>query len=109
MNYKEDYIDFIIEQLMPWGEVKRLYMLEGCVLTRNGLMFALIGDGRLRIRGSKTNREMFIQAGVLSVDDEVETSDRPFYLVPDAVINNQQELIRWANSAYQVCLESPDE
>lgn len=105
MSKISGYLDYVLDQLSDFGDVVPRRMFGGIGLFRGGLMFALIDNDILYFKVDDSNR------------GDYEASDcgpfRPFkdkktvmqyYEVPVDVIEDRDELGRWAGRAYAVAL-----
>ncbi|MGH8131503.1 MAG: TfoX/Sxy family protein [Steroidobacteraceae bacterium] len=106
MSVSDDFRDFVIEQLAPAGRVTSRLMFGGIGLYLDGLFFALIDDDTLYFKTDDSNRARYEQAGSRPF---CPFPDRPtqamaYCQVPAEVLEDAEELARWAREALAVAL-----
>lgn len=102
------YGEYIAEQLSAWGDIVIKGMFGGFGVYRDGLMFALIADDQLYFKVDDSNRRDFEQAGSVKFTYEAkgETMALSYWLVPAEVIDDRDEISRWAEKAYEVAVNA---
>jgi TfoX/Sxy family transcriptional regulator of competence genes len=63
MAVSDEFIDYVIDQLLAWGEVSARKMFGGAGLYCDGRMFGLIADDVAYLKVDDSNREDFVKAG----------------------------------------------
>lgn len=100
---RDTYLQFVLEQLAPvGGEITARAMMGGQTLYCDGIVFALIGHGALHLKADAENRPMFEARGLPAFQPD--PKERPeavlqYYLVPADVLEDREELARWAREA----------
>lgn len=96
----DSYVEFVLEQLAPLGTITARSMMGGKTLYCHGTIFALIGHGAVYLKADDGNRPMFDARGLPAFrPDENEPGTMSYYLVPADVLENRDELARWATQA----------
>ena len=101
MAVSRGYQDYILDLLGPLDPVPRR-MFSGVGLFRDGVMFGLMVRDVLYFRVDDTTRERFENAGsrpfsYMRGDREVSLS--AYYLVPEDLLDRQDELLQWARDS----------
>ena len=96
----DSYAEFVLEQLAPLGTITARAMMGGKTLYCDGTIFALIGNGALYLKADAENRPEFEARGWPAFrPDENAPGTMSYYLVPADVLENRDELTRWAAEA----------
>lgn len=108
MTVRDDYRDYVIEQLAPAGRVTSRRMFGGVGLYLDGLFFALIDDDTLYFKTDDSNRGRFQRAGSQPF---CPFPDRPdyqmgYWQVPAEVLEDADQLAAWARESAAVALRS---
>ncbi len=106
MAVNEDYLNFILEQLSIFGEFYTKPMFGGVSFFKDGCMFALIGHSSFYLRVTDSNRSDFESRGMTAFLATPEKKGLPYWEVPIEVIEDKDELAKWANKAYDVALKA---
>ncbi len=107
---------FLADLLAPWAPVTIKRMFGGLGAWREGLFFALIVDDAVYFKVDDSNRAAYEAAlsapfsyTKTNTDGTLKTQSlNGLWRVPDEVIEDSDELICWAQAAYEVALKSPD-
>lgn len=103
MPVSDEFVDYVVEQLAPWGEVSMRRMFGGAGLYREGAMFAVVADDVAYLKVDDSNRDDFGRAGSASFEpypDKIKTSIRTYYEIPADVLEDPDELARWAQRSW---------
>lgn len=57
MAVSNDYLEYIVDQLLAWGEVTVRKMFGGAGLYRDGKMFGLVADDVVYLKVDDSNRD----------------------------------------------------
>ncbi len=96
----DSYAEFVLEQLAPLGTITVSSMMGGRTLYCDGTIFALIGHGAVYLKADDENRPAFEARGWPAFrPDEHAPGTMSYYLVPADVLENRDELARWAAGA----------
>lgn len=102
MAVKEDYLQFIEEQLSEFGEYDTKKMFGGMGFFRDGMMFAMIAKGIFRLKADDSNRADFEAKGMSNYQTKPGSKGMPYWEVPADVLEDKSELAIWANKAFAV-------
>lgn len=105
MAVSEDFLQFVLDQLAPWGGVGARRMFGGAGLYRDGCMFGLIADDTAYLKVDDSNRDQFVRAGCGPfVPYPEKTTVMPYYEVPARVLEDAQVLAAWAAQSLEIAL-----
>ncbi len=105
MSVTDGFIEFVIDQLAAVGPVTSKRMFGGAGLYAGDVFFAILAGDRLYLKVDDFNRGDFEAAGMgpfrpYGDDSEV----MQYYEVPLAVLEDADELVRWARKAVAVAV-----
>lgn len=101
----DEFLDFVVDQLSGWGEVSVRRMFGGAGLYCRGVMFRLIADDVAYLKVDDSNRKDFIKARSSPFNpypDKVKTTVMSYYEIPADVLENREELAKWAQRSLTV-------
>lgn len=105
MSVGDEYQNFVLEQLSGLGNIQYRQMFGGVGIYLDGLFFALIENDTLRFKVDDSNREDYELAGMRPFSPyKNKNTILQFYEVPIDILENQQELIIWAQKSVQVAI-----
>jgi DNA transformation protein and related proteins len=91
--------DLFLEKLQPIGDIKSKRMFGGHGIFYKGNMFAIIDSrGQSYLKVDESTRAEFEKRG------SHKHSRMPYYSVPNDVIMNQDELIRWTLKCIEILI-----
>lgn len=95
------FVDFVIEQLAPLGQVRHKRMFGGGGLWIDGIMFALIGDGQMFMKADAANRGMFEAEGMgpFVYEGKGKPITMSYWRVPEHLYDEPDELLRFAGQS----------
>jgi DNA transformation protein len=96
MTADAKFLDYVMELLVPLGEVKSRAMFGGYGIFHEGDMFALISGSRLFFKVDDSNRAAYETAGSRRFHP------MPYYEVPADVMEDSEKLTDWAGTAISV-------
>jgi len=105
MAVSDEFVDYVVEQLSSWGDVSVRRMFGGAGLYREGTMFAVVADDVAYLKVDDSNREDFLRAGSAPFEpypDKIKTTIRTYFEIPADVLENPDELARWAQRSWLV-------
>ena len=105
MAVSDDFLNYVLDQLSFWGEVSVRRMFGGAGLYRDGKMFGLIADDVAYLKVDDTNRDDFAKAGSSPFNpypDKNKAAVMSYYEIPPEVLDNRDELSRWAQRALAI-------
>jgi DNA transformation protein len=103
MPVSDSFMAFVTDQLAGCGEIVTRRMFGGAGIYCGDLFFAILSGDRLYLKVDDRNRGDFETAGkgpFQPYGDDRETMQ--YYEVPLAVLENADELVRWAHKALAV-------
>ena len=101
MPVSRGFQDFVLDLLGPLEPIARR-MFGGIGLFHSGVMFGLLVRDALFLRVDDLTRERFQQAGSEPFSyrrGEREVSLSSYYLVPEDLLDRQDELLQWTQDA----------
>ena len=101
MSVSQGFQDFVLDLLGPLAPMPRR-MFSGVGLFHGGVMFALLVRDAMYLRVDDTTREHFERAGSRPFSyqrGEREVSLTGYYVVPEDLLDRQEELLLWARDA----------
>jgi len=103
-----EFLDYIIEQLEPMGGVGSKKMFGGYSLQKNDLSIGIFFEGTLYLKVDDSNRREYEEAGSeqFSYEKGGKTTMVSNWAVPEWVIEDKDEFIRWAEKAYGVAVRA---
>jgi len=106
MAVSEDYLSFITDQLSAFGEVEVKRMFGGIGLFHKKLMFGKIGDDVFRLKVDEHNQKDYEERGMKPFYSEKKKKGMPYWTVPIDVIEEKEELAKWAGKSYEAALRT---
>ena len=108
MAISEEYLEYVLDQLRGTGHVTSRKMFGGAGLYLEGVFFGLIADDVLYFKVDDSNRPDYEAAGMGPFRPFAEKSQvMQYYEVPVDVLEDREQLSRWANKAMAVALRKP--
>ena len=105
MAVSDEFADFVVDQLSGWGEVSVRRMFGGAGLYCEGVMFGLVADDVAYLKVDDSNRKDFVKAGSSPFNpypDKVKTTVMSYYEIPADVLEDRDELARWAERSLAI-------
>ena len=103
MTVSNDFLEYVLDQFLAWGEVSARRMFGGAGLFRDGKMFGLVADDVVYLKVDETNRDKFVAAGSAPFKP---FRDRPtmmsFFEAPPEIFENREELMEWAEESLAI-------
>ncbi len=109
MAVSSEYLDFLIEMLVPLGPVKSRRMFGGSGLFADGLMFALIANEVLYLKADEQTQPAFEAEGMEPFTYETKAGKRgvmSYWQVPERLFDEPEEFVSWARDAVSVALRA---
>ena len=110
MAVSNDFLNYVVDQLRGWGNVSVRRMFGGAGLYREGQMFGLVADDVAYLKVDDSNRADFVKAGASPFAPYPEkglTAVMSYYEIPPEVLEDRDELARWAQRAFDVQTKKP--
>jgi len=105
MAVSDEFVDYVVEQLSSWGGVSVRRMFGGAGLYHEGTMFAVLADDVAYLKVDDSNRDDFLRAGSAPFEpypEKIKTTVRTYFEIPADVLENPDELARWAQRSWLV-------
>ncbi len=102
MAVNEDYLNYIKDQLIEFGDIEVKKMFGGAGLYRDGVIFGIIGGGVFRLKADDTNQKDFEAKGMGPLRSEKMKNIMPYWEVPADILDNRTELAKWAAKSFKV-------
>lgn len=106
MPLDRKYANQMLEMLRPLGHVTGRAMFGGFGLWENGIMFALLSsDSVLYFKTDSITATAYEAEGATQFSPQVGDKDpiaMPYWSVPVAILDDQEEFEKWAKQAIQV-------
>jgi len=100
MANRATYIEFLIEQLSPLGEITARSMFGGHVMYCDGTVFALVASDTLYLKADDHNRADFEGGGLAAFHPfGDETMSMQYYQAPPEIFEDADALLRWGRGA----------
>lgn len=110
MRVSDAFLNYVLDQLSPWAKVSARRMFGGAGLYRAGRMFGLIADDVAYLKVDDSNRGDFLKAGsapFMPYADRGGTTVMSYYEIPPEVLEDRDELARWAQRAFDIQAKKP--
>jgi DNA transformation protein len=109
MTVSADYLQYVLDQLAPLGDVSARRMFGGAGLYCDEFFFGLIADDTLYLRVDDSNRDDYSARGAAAFRPY---ADRPhlsmsYFEAPAEVLDDARQLIEWARRSVAVAQRAP--
>ena len=105
MAISDAFLEYVLDQLSTWAEVRAKRMFGGAGLYYQGKMFGLIADDVLYLKVGRGNRDDFERAGSRPFQPYPgRKTTMPYWVTPAEVLEDREELARWADKAFAVAI-----
>lgn len=101
MEVKEDYLKFVMDQLSAIDNVMTKRMFGGVGIFRNSMMFAKIGGGKFYLKVDDHNKPEFEARGMKAFHSKKKRKSMPYWEVPLDILEDKDELTKWAMKSYE--------
>ena len=102
MSVSDGYRTYIIEQLAALPALSTRRMFGGLGLYSGDWFFALIDDDVLYFKVDDANREDYVSRGMKAFMPIPDKASMGYFQVPEDVIEEAEELTRWARRSVEV-------
>jgi DNA transformation protein len=101
MTRGSDFIDFVLEQLAPLGDVRARAMFGGFSIYRGDTVFAIVLDDRLYLKANDATRDEFESRGLsrFTYAARGRTLRMSYYEAPAEVFEEPESMCEWARRA----------
>lgn len=100
MPARNSYVDFLVEQFSPLGQIESKAMFGGHSLYCHGIIFGLVASGKLYLKVDEENRARFTERNLQAFRpfpdrDEVMS----YYEAPPEIFEDQDAMKDWVGSS----------
>jgi DNA transformation protein len=100
MSVSNEFLDYVKDLFFEWEDVSTRKMFGGAGLYCDGKMFGLIADDVVYFKVDQKTKQKYVDAGSFSLQP---FPDKPaltsYYEIPPDILENNQELLVWAQEA----------
>jgi DNA transformation protein and related proteins len=105
MSVSNGYRTYVLDQLAAVPALSTRRMFGGVGLYSGESFFALIDDDVLFFKVDDTNRDDYVSRGMKGFMPTPGQTSSGYYQVPEEVIEEAEELTRWARRSVEVALK----
>ncbi len=110
MAKRNEFVDYLLELLAPWGRVSSRAMFGGHGIYRDGIIFGLVIDDAFYLKVDDVNRADFEAHGLgpfmyRSARRE-EAVSLGYYSCPEEALESAALMREWADGAFAVALRA---
>jgi DNA transformation protein len=104
----DEFIDYVMELLGPFGTVRTRAMFGGYGVYLDGLMFAIVSEDTLYLKADEMNRVEFEHAGCerFGYARKGSRTTLNFFRAPDDAMDSPGQMLPWARTAYAAALRT---
>lgn len=100
LKNQDGYVEFVLEQLAPMGEITTRSMFGGHCIYCDGIVFALIGHNVLYLKADEINRPDFVNMRLAPFQPfEGKSAVMSYYTAPPEIFEDPDAMKRWIGSA----------
>lgn len=108
MATSPEYVEWIVDQLRDFAEVKTKRLFGGRAVLKDNLNFGLIFEDQLYLKADKQNLARFTdedseQFTYAKGDKTIYVS---FWTVPEAIVEDQELFAEWARDSFEAALRA---
>jgi DNA transformation protein len=106
MSGNADFVAYLLELLQPLCRCSARRMFGGYGVYGDGLMFALVFDGRLYLKVDDLNKPEFVAAGCepFVYEGQEKPIEVSYWTVPEAALESSEDMAPWARRALAAAL-----
>jgi DNA transformation protein len=103
-----EFVDFVLEQMAPLGDIRARRMFGGHGIFQGDLMFALLVDGGLYFKADELTGREFTARGLpaFTYESRGKRVALRYFAAPSEVFDEAQAMLHWARQAIQVALSA---
>lgn len=105
---KDEFAGFVVDQMAAFAPVEARRMFGGHGIFRDGLMFALIVDGRLHFKTDAASAQRYAALGLqpFRYTSRGRTVALGYHEAPLEVFDHPAQMAEWASLAFDVALRA---
>ena len=104
MAVSKEFSSYVQEQLRLLPSLRSRRMFSGIGLYSDGLFFALLAGDTLYCKVDDSNRADYLERGMQPFMPFSDKRSMSYYTVPAEVLEDAEELVRWARKSVAVAL-----
>jgi DNA transformation protein len=106
MTADADFVAYVLELLQPLGRCSARRMFGGYGLYGDGLMFALVFDGRLFLKVDEQCKADFVAADCAPFvySGQKQPIEMSYWTVPESALESAEDMAPWARRALAAAL-----
>lgn len=103
-----EFVDYLKEVFEAFGPVQARRMFGGHGLFHDGLMFGLVADDTLYLKGDEVTASRFEEKGLLRFEyaKANKTVKLSYYMAPEEIFDDPGEAAVWARHAFEAALRA---
>ena len=104
----QEFSQYVVDLMQIIGPVNARKMFGGYGIFLEGIMFALIANGRLYLKVDKDNQHQFTENELpaFTYNKKGKEYKMSYYLCPEDALEDADIMNTWGNSAYAAALRS---
>jgi DNA transformation protein len=108
MAPKNEFVEYLLELLQPFGPVKAKAMFGGFGIYRHDLMFGLVANDSLYLKVDEKSRSEFESKGLSPFVYKMKGKEfsMSYYKAPDEALEDPEEMAQWAQKAYDAAVRA---
>ena len=108
MAKKSEFVEYLLELMNDFGNIRSRAMFGGYGIYRDDLMFGLVADDQLYLKVDDDNRAAFEAEGSepFIYIKNGQPMAMSYYLVPESALDNPREMQEWAQLAFDAALRA---
>jgi len=106
MAVKEEFLNYIKDQLSELGEIETKKMFGGIGFFKQGFMFAMIGGDTFKLKVDESNKMDFEAKGMKPHHSTSKKKGMPYWEVPVDVLEDKSVLTQWAKNSYNIAAKN---
>ena len=108
MAYDADFGEWVREHFAGLGRLEIKRMFGGAGVSANGLIFALLDDGVVWLKGDEALGEAFVAAGsrqFIYPTKDGRTMSMGYWTLPETALDDPDEAVAWARRSLEVAVK----
>ena len=102
MPARNSYVEFLLEQLAPLGEISSRAMFGGHCLYCDGVVFALVADNAMFLKTDDVNRAAFEERGLKAFRPfKDKESEMAYYEAPPEIFEDSDAMRQWCGGSVE--------
>jgi DNA transformation protein and related proteins len=109
MAKHNEFVEYLVEQLQPWGVVSPKSMFGGVALYRDDLIFGMVDNDIFYLKVDDINRSTFEEADLpaFTYVRKGKTMAMAYHQAPESALEDPDELIEWAQLGFDAAVRAP--